>query len=96
MRDQLVQCSLVQGRPPDKFTRENEIFLISRLKVNKRTVEGHCATMMKKIRVTRTDQLPKAAVQDGMIRVAYIDSRQRKQTGEPRLMPSHLWSQNCH
>lgn len=83
MRDQLVRCSLVQGRPPDEFTRENEIFLISRLKVNRRTVEGHCATMMKKIRVTRTDQLPKAAVQDGMIRVAYIDSRQRKQTGEP-------------
>jgi DNA-binding NarL/FixJ family response regulator len=38
-----------------------------RLKISVKTVEAHRATMMKKVRVSNTAQLLKAAIQDRLI-----------------------------
>jgi DNA-binding NarL/FixJ family response regulator len=40
-----------------------------RLKISVKTVEAHRATMMKKVRVSNTAQLLKAAIEGGMINV---------------------------
>lgn len=68
-------------RPEDLTPREQEILqliwsglrnreIAARLKISVKTVEAHRATMMKKVRVTNTAQLLKAAIQEGMIHVA--------------------------
>ena len=44
--------------------------MAGRLKISIKTIEAHRATMMKKIRVTNTAELLKAAIQGGMIEVA--------------------------
>jgi DNA-binding NarL/FixJ family response regulator len=66
-------------RQPEAFTnREREILQLiwsglknkeigQRLKISVKTVEAHRATMMKKVRVSNTAQLLKAAIQGGMI-----------------------------
>ena len=41
----------------------------TRLKISVKTVEAHRANMMKKVRVSNTAQLLKAAIQGGMIHV---------------------------
>jgi DNA-binding NarL/FixJ family response regulator len=67
-------------RPEALTNREQEILqliwsglknreIAQRLKISVKTVEAHRATMMKKIRVSNTAQLLKAAIQDGMIQV---------------------------
>ncbi len=43
--------------------------IAQRLRISVKTVEAHRANMMKKIRVSNTAQLIKAAIQDGMIKV---------------------------
>jgi DNA-binding NarL/FixJ family response regulator len=40
-----------------------------RLKISVKTVEAHRANMMKKVRVSNTAQLLKAAIQGGMLRL---------------------------
>jgi DNA-binding NarL/FixJ family response regulator len=82
MKHQLVQRNHRKRRRPEEFTRrEQEILqliwlglknqeMAGRLKISIKTVEAHRATMMKKIRVTNTAQLLKAAIQGGMIEVA--------------------------
>ncbi|WP_447985101.1 LuxR C-terminal-related transcriptional regulator [Nitrospira sp. Nam74] len=81
MKHQLVQRNDRKRRRPEEFTsREQEILqliwlglknqeMAVRLKISIKTVEAHRATMMKKIRVTNTAQLLKAAIQGGMIEV---------------------------
>jgi DNA-binding NarL/FixJ family response regulator len=81
MKHQLVQRNDRKRRRPEEFTsREQEILqliwlglknqeMAGRLKISIKTVEAHRATMMKKIRVTNTAQLLKAAIQGGMIEV---------------------------
>jgi DNA-binding NarL/FixJ family response regulator len=81
MKHQLVQRNDRKHRRPEEFTsREQEILqliwlglknqeMAGRLKISIKTVEAHRATMMKKIRVTNTAQLLKAAIQGGMIEV---------------------------
>lgn len=66
-------------RQPEALTnREREILQLiwsglknkeigQRLKISVKTVEAHRATMMKKVRVSNTAQLLKAAIQGGMI-----------------------------
>ncbi|MGH7231830.1 MAG: response regulator transcription factor [Nitrospiraceae bacterium] len=65
-------------RPEALTNREQEILqliwsglknreIAQRLKISVKTVEAHRATMMKKVRVSNTAQLLKAAIQDGMI-----------------------------
>jgi DNA-binding NarL/FixJ family response regulator len=67
-------------RPEALTGREREILqliwsglknreIAQRLKISVKTVEAHRATMMKKVRVSNTAQLLKAAIQDGMIQV---------------------------
>lgn len=67
-------------RPEALTNREKEILhliwtgfknkeVAHRLKISVKTVEAHRANMMKKIRVSNTAQLLKAAIQDGMIAV---------------------------
>ena len=67
-------------RPESLTSRETEILqliwsgfknkeIAQRLKISVKTVEAHRANMMKKIRVSNTAQLLKAAIQGGMIRV---------------------------
>jgi DNA-binding NarL/FixJ family response regulator len=41
----------------------------TRLKISVKTVEAHRANMMKKVRVSNTAQLLKAAIQGGMLKV---------------------------
>lgn len=41
----------------------------TRLKISVKTVEAHRANMMKKVRVSNTAQLLKAAIQGGMLRI---------------------------
>lgn len=81
MKHQLVQRNDRKRRRPEEFTsREQEILqliwlglknqeMAGRLNISIKTVEAHRATMMKKIRVTNTAQLLKAAIQGGMIEV---------------------------
>ena len=40
-----------------------------RLKISVKTVEAHRANMMKKVRVSNTAQLLKAAIQGGMLKI---------------------------
>ncbi len=65
-------------RPEALTSREHEILQLiwsglknkeigQRLKISVKTVEAHRANMMKKIRVSNTAQLLKAAIQGGMI-----------------------------
>jgi len=67
-------------RPEALTSREKEILhliwtgfknkeVAHRLKISVKTVEAHRANMMKKIRVSNTAQLLKAAIQGGMIAV---------------------------
>jgi DNA-binding NarL/FixJ family response regulator len=67
-------------RPEALTSREMEILqliwsgfknkeIAQRLRISVKTVEAHRANMMKKIRVSNTAQLIKAAIQDGMIKV---------------------------
>lgn len=65
-------------RPEDLTPREQQILgliwsglknreIAVRLKISVKTVEAHRATMMKKVRVSNTAQLLKAAIQDRLI-----------------------------
>lgn len=67
-------------RPEALTGREQEILQLiwsglknkeigQRLKISVKTVEAHRANMMKKIRVSNTAQLLKAAIQEGMIQI---------------------------
>ncbi len=67
-------------RPEALTRREREILQLiwtgfknkevaQRLKISVKTVEAHRANMMKKIRVSNTAQLLKAAIKEGMIAV---------------------------
>ncbi len=67
-------------RPEALTRREQEILqliwsglknkeIAQRLKISVKTVEAHRANMMKKVRVSNTAQLLKAALQGGMIGV---------------------------
>ena len=67
-------------RPEDVTTREQQILgliwsglknreIATRLKISVKTVEAHRATMMKKVRVSNTAQLLKAAIQDRLIQI---------------------------
>jgi DNA-binding NarL/FixJ family response regulator len=68
-------------RPEDLTPREQQILgliwsglknreIAVRLKISVKTVEAHRATMMKKVRVSNTAQLLKAAIQDRLIPIA--------------------------
>lgn len=67
-------------RPEALTSREREILQLiwtgcknkevaQRLKISVKTVEAHRANMMKKVRVSNTAQLLKAAIQEGMIAI---------------------------
>ncbi|HXF92989.1 MAG TPA: LuxR C-terminal-related transcriptional regulator [Nitrospiraceae bacterium] len=67
-------------RPEALTSREQEILeliwsgfknkeIAQRLKISVKTVEAHRANMMKKVRVSNTAQLLKAAIQGGMIKI---------------------------
>lgn len=70
----------VRKRPEALTSREHEILqfiwtglknkeIAPRLMISVKTVEAHRANMMKKVRVSNTAQLLKAAIQGGMIKV---------------------------
>ena len=74
------ESSSRRKRPEALTNREQEILqliwtglknreIAQRLKISVKTVEAHRATMMKKVRVSNTAQLLKAAIQDGMIQI---------------------------
>jgi DNA-binding NarL/FixJ family response regulator len=74
------ESSTRRKRPEALTNREQEILqliwtglknreIAQRLKISVKTVEAHRATMMKKVRVSNTAQLLKAAIQDGMIQI---------------------------
>ena len=78
-RGEIVHTSK-RKRPEALTNREQEILqliwsglknreIAQRLKISVKTVEAHRATMMKKVRVSNTAQLLKAAIQDGMIQI---------------------------
>jgi len=71
---------LRKRRPEALTTREQEILeliwtgfknkeIAQRLKISVKTVEAHRANMMKKIRVSNTAQLLKAAIQGKMLKL---------------------------
>ncbi len=71
---------LKRKRPEDLTRREQEILqliwsglknkeIAPRLNISVKTVEAHRSAIMKKVRVTNTAQLLKAAIQGQMIRV---------------------------
>ncbi|KXJ98909.1 MAG: hypothetical protein NBKEAIPA_00379 [Nitrospirae bacterium] len=75
-----VAPSLPKRRPETLTTREQEILeliwtgfknkeIAQRLKISVKTVEAHRANMMKKIRVSNTAQLLKAAIQGKLLRL---------------------------
>lgn len=70
----------VRKRPESLTGREHEILQLiwtglknkeigQRLKISVKTVEAHRANMMKKVRVSNTAQLLKAAIHGGMIKL---------------------------
>ena len=74
----LMQKLLVAKRPEALTKREHEILqliwsglknreIAQQLKISVKTVEAHRAAMMKKVRVSNTAQLLKAAIQDGIV-----------------------------
>ncbi len=74
----LVALPPRRKRPEALTQREQEILhliwsgfknkeIAQRLKISVKTVEAHRANMMKKVRVSNTAQLLKAAIQGGMI-----------------------------
>lgn len=69
-----------QRRPEDLTAREQQILgliwsglknreIAARLNISVKTVEAHRATIMKKVRVSNTAQLLKAAIQGHMIQI---------------------------
>lgn len=72
---------LTRRRRPEALTnREQQILQLiwsglknkeigTRLKISVKTVEAHRANMMKKVRVSNTAQLLKAAIQGGMLKL---------------------------
>jgi len=71
---------MARKRPESLTGREHEILqliwtglknkeIAQRLKISVKTVEAHRANMMKKVRVSNTAQLLKAAIQGGMIKL---------------------------
>ena len=72
---------LTRRRRPEALTnREQQILHLiwsglknkeigTRLKISVKTVEAHRANMMKKVRVSNTAQLLKAAIQGGMLKL---------------------------
>ena len=71
---------LGRKRPESLTNREQEVLDLiwsglknreigQRLKISVKTVEAHRANMMKKVRVSNTAQLLKAAIQGGMLTV---------------------------
>lgn len=71
---------IARKRPESLTEREHEILQLiwtglknkeigQRLKISVKTVEAHRANMMKKVRVSNTAQLLKAAIQGGMIKL---------------------------
>ncbi len=71
---------VTRKRPESLTGREHEILQLiwtglknkeigQRLKISVNTVEAHRANMMKKVRVSNTAQLLKAAIQGGMIKL---------------------------
>mgnify|MGYP001581119939 CR=1 FL=1 len=67
-------------RPEELTSREQQILHLIwsglknkeigiRLKISVKTVEAHRANMMKKVRVSNTAQLLKAAIQGGMLKI---------------------------
>jgi DNA-binding NarL/FixJ family response regulator len=74
----LVTFPVARKRPESLTGREHEILQLIwtglknkevgvKLKISVKTVEAHRANMMKKVRVSNTAQLLKAAIQGGMI-----------------------------
>ena len=73
--------SITKRKRPEALTnREHQILqliwsgltnkeIAMRLKISVKTVEAHRATMMKKVRVSNTAQLLKAAIQEGVIQI---------------------------
>jgi DNA-binding NarL/FixJ family response regulator len=71
---------LVRKRPESLTNREQEILELiwsglknreigQQLAISVKTVEAHRANMMKKVRVSNTAQLLKAAIQDGLLKI---------------------------
>lgn len=67
-----------ERRPQDPTSREQQVLeliwlglksreIAGRLKISIKTVEAHRATVMKKVRVSNTARLLKAAIQDRLI-----------------------------
>lgn len=78
-KSQSVQAP-ARRRPESLTGREHQILqliwtglknkdIAHRLKISVKTVEAHRANMMKKVRVSNTAQLLKAAIQGGMIKL---------------------------
>jgi DNA-binding NarL/FixJ family response regulator len=78
-RESMIPVSK-RKRPEALTNREHQILqliwsgltnkeIATRLKISVKTVEAHRATMMKKVRVSNTAQLLKAAIQEGVIQV---------------------------
>ena len=70
----------MKKRPESLTQREQEILELmwsglknreigERLQISVKTVEAHRANMMKKVRVSNTAQLLKAAIQDGLLKI---------------------------
>jgi DNA-binding NarL/FixJ family response regulator len=70
----------VKKRPESLTQREQEILELiwsglknreigERLQISVKTVEAHRANMMKKVRVSNTAQLLKAAIQEGLLKI---------------------------
>ena len=76
-----VDASLSSKKRPESLTnREHEILELiwsglknreigQQLSISVKTVEAHRANMMKKVRVSNTAQLLKAAIQDGLLKI---------------------------
>ena len=79
-RDTTIMPIGKRKRPEALTNREHQILqliwsgltnkeIAMRLKISVKTVEAHRATMMKKVRVSNTAQLLKAAIQEGVIQI---------------------------